>query len=253
MELREWGLLWLAGLIAGKLATEAARETANAFPNPTPVQLAVLSRVRTFAGMLAGMPLPKGLPIGPRIASVSEPRSGTKTESSATRSVEAFDWNTLKYADEEFRKWCEKHAQEIISEMDFVDAVRDSRKLWEGPDTETNERLRSVFFDSDGTPRVFPVTAHMVTEVRKIMATEGARKKSKLTILGDAAKTVAQRGILLHELEKHGWNLTRTAEALDMSAPSSVIIAIKELGLDAEYNTAKEKGLVSKGRRKTDE
>lgn len=76
--------------------------------------------------------------------------------------------------------------------------------------------------------------------------TTARRKKSKLTLAGEAA----QRGVLLAELKAQGWNLTATAEALDMGHPSAVLRSIKQLGLTEEYEAARVRGDVSPGNRK---
>ena len=72
------------------------------------------------------------------------------------------------------------------------------------------------------------------------------RRKSKLTLAGEAA----QRGLLLATLKESGWNLTVTAEALDMGDPSAVLRSIKVLGLVEEYEAAKTRGAVSPGSRR---
>jgi len=72
------------------------------------------------------------------------------------------------------------------------------------------------------------------------------RRKSKLTLAGEAA----QRGLLLATLKECGWNLTVTAEALEMGDPSAVLRSIKVLGLVEEYEAAKTRGAVSPGSRR---
>lgn len=74
------------------------------------------------------------------------------------------------------------------------------------------------------------------------------RKKSKLTQMGDDAKREAMRKGLLAELKRQDWNLSRTADALDMVNASNVIRAIHDLDLDAEYEKAKDAGKVQPGR-----
>lgn len=71
------------------------------------------------------------------------------------------------------------------------------------------------------------------------------RGKSLLTETGDAA----QRALLLKTLKAHGWNLTATAEALRLSAASSVIRAIHNLGLTEEYEAARDAGKLRPGPR----
>lgn len=75
-------------------------------------------------------------------------------------------------------------------------------------------------------------------------AAKGPRKKSLLTLAGEAA----QRGLLLQKLKDCGWNLTRTAEALEMAGAGDVNRAIKLLGLDEEYEAAKGRGEAKPGR-----
>ena len=70
------------------------------------------------------------------------------------------------------------------------------------------------------------------------------RKKSKLTLAGEAA----QRGVLLAELKAQGWNLSHVAEALEMGNASTVLRSIKQLGLLEEYEAAKVAGKVKAGR-----
>lgn len=76
-----------------------------------------------------------------------------------------------------------------------------------------------------------------------------SRPKSGLVEIGEDA----MRAALLAELQRQGWNLTRTAEALRMSAPSNVIRAIKSLDLEAEYEAAKARGEARPGRPKVAE
>lgn len=82
----------------------------------------------------------------------------------------------------------------------------------------------------------------------KAPKTAPRRKKSKLTLAGEAA----QRGVLLMELKAHGWNLTATAESLEMGHPSAVLRSIKQLDLTDEYEAARVRGDVSPGNRKSD-
>lgn len=76
---------------------------------------------------------------------------------------------------------------------------------------------------------------------------EPRRRKSLLTQAGESA----QRGLLLGTLESKEWNLTATAEALEMAGPSDVLRAIKNLGLTEEYDAAKLAGKVSPGNRRS--
>jgi len=58
----------------------------------------------------------------------------------------------------------------------------------------------------------------------------------------------AQRVALLAELKAQGWNLTATARELGLNNASNVIRSIKSLGLDDEYEAARERGDVAPGR-----
>jgi len=80
----------------------------------------------------------------------------------------------------------------------------------------------------------------------KAVEAPAGRRKSKLTQAGEAA----QRGLLLATLKECGWNLTATAEALEMGDPSAVLRSIKVLGLDEEYEAAKARGAISPGSRR---
>lgn len=62
-----------------------------------------------------------------------------------------------------------------------------------------------------------------------------------LSRTGDEAKRAAERALLLKTLRAKAWNLTHTAEALEMPGPSQVLRAIKELGLSVDYEAAKTK------------
>lgn len=65
------------------------------------------------------------------------------------------------------------------------------------------------------------------------------RKKSLLSRAGDEAKAAAERALLLRTLKAKSWNLTHTAEALEMGNPSAVLRAIDTLGLRPEYDAAR--------------
>lgn len=78
--------------------------------------------------------------------------------------------------------------------------------------------------------------------------TEG-RRKSLLTRIGDQAKREAMRKALLKALRENDWNLTVTAEALEMSTNVSVIQALQDLAPD-EYAQAKASGKISPGKRR---
>lgn len=74
------------------------------------------------------------------------------------------------------------------------------------------------------------------------------RKKSLFTRIGDEAKAKAQRDVLLKTLRANDWNLTHTAVALELPGPSQVIRAIRDLELEGEYEAAKSRGAVGRGR-----
>lgn len=74
------------------------------------------------------------------------------------------------------------------------------------------------------------------------------RGRSLLVEIGEDA----MRAALLKALRENGWNLTHTAAALRMSAASSVIRALHNLGLDDEYEKAKKAGHVRPGARPRD-
>lgn len=75
------------------------------------------------------------------------------------------------------------------------------------------------------------------------------RPKSKLTLAGEAGALAAKRELLLKTLVACGWNLSRTAEELEMPGASQVIRAIRDVGLDAEYEAARKRGDISHGTR----
>lgn len=85
-----------------------------------------------------------------------------------------------------------------------------------------------------------PMTAPKKTTKK---AAPRGRKKSKLTLAGEAA----QRGVLLMELKAQAWSLSATADALDLSGASDVLRAIKHLGLTDEYEAARARGDVKPG------
>lgn len=71
------------------------------------------------------------------------------------------------------------------------------------------------------------------------------RKKSKLTQIGEEA----QRKALLAELRRQSWNLSATAEALELGGAGNVIRAIKALDLVEQYEAARNRGDVKPGSR----
>jgi transcriptional regulator with GAF, ATPase, and Fis domain len=62
---------------------------------------------------------------------------------------------------------------------------------------------------------------------------------SVVQLAGDEAKHAAERALLLKTLRHNAWNLTHTARELEMPGPSQVLRAIKDLGLSAEYDAAR--------------
>lgn len=84
-----------------------------------------------------------------------------------------------------------------------------------------------------------PKGTQMGAGVRAAKPEAEGRKKSKLTQVGDDAKLKAMRALLLEELVLHRWNLTATAESLEMGQPSAVLRAIREVGLEAHYEKAR--------------
>lgn len=75
------------------------------------------------------------------------------------------------------------------------------------------------------------------------------RPKSKLTLEGERCAIEGKRALLLKTLDTHGWNLTATAEALEMGALANVIRALHELA-PAEYEAARKDGRISHGTRR---
>lgn len=88
------------------------------------------------------------------------------------------------------------------------------------------------------------ITPEMATPKITGRKKPAGRKKSKLTLAGEAA----QRGLLLQALKECDWNLSRTAESLDVVDASSVLRSIKLLGLEDEYEAAKVAGKARPGR-----
>lgn len=85
----------------------------------------------------------------------------------------------------------------------------------------------------------------MAAPKKKPTPKPSGRKKSKLTLAGEAA----QRGVLLGALKEHGWNLSHVAAALEMGNASAVLRSIKQLDLSEEYEAARERGDVRPGAR----
>lgn len=63
------------------------------------------------------------------------------------------------------------------------------------------------------------------------------RKKSKLVRIGEEA----MRRALLEALVASEWNLTHTAEALEMTSASSVLRSIRQLGLLDKYKNERKR------------
>lgn len=88
------------------------------------------------------------------------------------------------------------------------------------------------------------------TQGRRAQGTEtGGRRKSALTRIGDEAKRDAMRKALLKSLRENDWNLTVTAEAMEMASNVSVIQALQDLAPE-EYEAAKADGRISPGKRR---
>ena len=75
------------------------------------------------------------------------------------------------------------------------------------------------------------------------------RPKSLLSIEGERASMEARRTMLLRSLKENDWNLSKTAEALLLANASTVIRAIRDLGLESEYETARATGKIKPGPR----
>ncbi len=104
------------------------------------------------------------------------------------------------------------------------------------PRTATKTTARTPRGGSKATPTPKPTRAD-------------GRPKSLLTLAAEAAATEAKRALLLKTLNELGWNLSRAAEALEMPGASQVIRAIRDTGLDAEYEAARAAGKVRPGGR----
>ena len=79
---------------------------------------------------------------------------------------------------------------------------------------------------------------------KKPVKSEG-RKKSLLTEIGEEA----MRKALLDTLVAQDWHLSKAAEVLGLGGPANVIRAIKALGLEEQYESAKKRGLIKRGAR----
>lgn len=92
------------------------------------------------------------------------------------------------------------------------------------------------------------MTAMATTKTKKPAKEPTARRRSALTEAGEAAKREAMRKLLLKTLKEHGWNLTKTAEALGMGSGSGgasyVSKTLKDLA-PQEYASAKVDGRIT--------
>lgn len=77
----------------------------------------------------------------------------------------------------------------------------------------------------------------------------GTNSRPTFTEIGEAAKRDAQRSALLKELKAQGWNLSAVARELGMGDASTVIRAIRKVGLESEYEAARKRGDVRPGAR----
>lgn len=78
------------------------------------------------------------------------------------------------------------------------------------------------------------------------------RVKSRLTLAREAGALAAGRALLLETLTAEGWNLTGAAETLGMGNASAVLRAIRDHGLDREYEAARRRGDIRPGPRRED-
>ena len=83
-------------------------------------------------------------------------------------------------------------------------------------------------------------------------APAGAPAKLSFAEIGRDAAHAAQREALHRELVAQGWNLSATAKELRMGTASTVIRAIRSLGLEKEYEAAQQRRDVRPGKRSHD-
>lgn len=88
------------------------------------------------------------------------------------------------------------------------------------------------------------MTAMATTKTKKPAKAKPARERSAFAQVGEEARREAQRKLLLRTLKEHGWNLTKTAEALGMGAMQAVTRALKDLAPE-EYAAAKTDGRIT--------
>lgn len=75
------------------------------------------------------------------------------------------------------------------------------------------------------------------------------RRKSRLTTIGEEAAKLAKRQALLATLDATGWDLSKSAELLELASNADVIRAIKDLDLTEAYEAAKSRGDIVRGRK----
>lgn len=77
-------------------------------------------------------------------------------------------------------------------------------------------------------------------------ATRGEGRRKSLLML---AAEEAARALLLKTLRAQDWNLTATAQELNLTGPSNVLHAIRRYDLTEEYEKARDAGKISPGNR----
>jgi len=96
------------------------------------------------------------------------------------------------------------------------------------------------------------VTSKKPPKTQPAAAGEAAPIKPSFAEIGRDAAHTAQREALLRELKAQGWNLSATAKELRMGTASTVIRAIRSLGLEKEYEAAQQRRDVRPGKRSGD-
>jgi hypothetical protein len=83
--------------------------------------------------------------------------------------------------------------------------------------------------------------ASAVAEVATQLAVDqpNVSNASMLNFLGDAVSRALRRRLLLNTLKRCRFNLTRCSDLLRMTGSTNVLRAIRDLGLEAEYEAAK--------------
>lgn len=74
------------------------------------------------------------------------------------------------------------------------------------------------------------------------------RASNTLTAIGNAVSKAVRRSVLLGALQFYDWDMRQVSDSFRLGGTSHVLRAIKELGLEAEINRARESGLVKRGR-----